>query len=180
MATWEQLRAFHRKHNLEGPGIYIVSVDPVEQPLVKVGMSKNLMSRLGDYKRNLGGRLKILGVARISGSKAVGGNVRQVAHAEKQMLADFGKDKLFNQREWVRGEHREDALRAFVHAHSAFAYGKPEGTALYMADDIVANRITNRKFIDLNENGQVTRLPVKADHNYNRLRRVLEAPWPHK
>jgi hypothetical protein len=179
MATWSELKAFDRKHDLKGPGLYIVSVDPSPTPLLKVGMSKNLMSRLADYKRNLGGTLKVLGVARVSGAKADYG--RNVQLAEKAMLQMIGKDSLFNEREWVKGEHVDDAIKAFSYAHHSFSHRKPEGTAIYLADDIVANRAENRKFIDITKDGQLVRkLPVQADHTYKRLRRVLEGPWRQK
>jgi hypothetical protein len=164
MASWEQLKTFARSHDLTGAGLYVISVDPTPTPLVKVGMSKNLMSRIADYRRNLGGRLKVLAVARVP----------QTQHAERNMLQMIGKDNLWNEREWVKGEHLDDALKAFAYAHHAFAYKKPHGTAIFLGEDISANRKDNRQFIDLTKDGQlVRRLPVQADHTYKRLRRVL-------
>ena len=171
MASWEQLKHFDRSHNLKGPGLYVVTVDPEPAPLVKVGMSKNLMKRLSDYRRNLGGRLRILAVARVDGAERDYG--KHVALAEKVMLQMIGTDKLFNNREWVKGIYRDDALKAFAYAHHAFAYGKKEGGAIYLGDDIKTNRKDNRQFIEFKDGELVRKLPVQADHTYKRLRRVL-------
>lgn len=176
MATWEQLQSFARTHDLKGPGLYIVSVDPTRTPLIKVGMSKNLMSRIGDYRRNLGGRLKILAVARVSGNQGTSG--RDVQLAEKSMLQMIGADNLYHQREWVDGSKFDDAYKAFAYAHHAFSHGKPHGHAIYNAQDIKTNRKQNRQYINIMKDGQLERqLPVKADHNYKRLRRVLDNPY---
>ena len=168
----EELKLFERSHNLKGAGLYVVTAQPEPTPLIKVGYSKNLMTRLSDYTRNLGGRLKILAVARIDG--ALGEHGKPVTMAERSMLQMIDKETLFNEREWVKGEYKDDAMRAFAYAHHSFAHGKKEGAAIYLGDDIRANRKTKRTSVEVRDGERVRELPVQADHpQYRRLRRLI-------
>jgi hypothetical protein len=178
MATWEQLQTFSKSHNLTGPGLYVVSTLPTHEPLIKVGFSKNVLGRVKQYRKNLGGQLRILGVARVTGQ--LGGDGRRpVRKAERHML-DMLKDDIWGKNEWVKGESRENALNSWAMAHHEYAKDTPHGQFLYTSQDIVANLKTQPKHYEITRGGEVVqRLPLTdvGGRQYTRLRRILENPW---
>jgi hypothetical protein len=179
MATWEQLQVFARSHAVDGPGLYVVSTLPSAEPLIKVGYSKNVMTRVKQYRKNLGGQLRILGVARIPGN--LGGDGRRpVKEAERIMLGLIGKDNIESRNEWVSGKAKDHALNSWALAHHAFTKDSTHGQALYTADEIVANRKQQPKSYDITSRGRVLEtLPLTdlGGRQYTRLRRVLDKPW---
>ena len=131
MASLVEARRFAEKHDLAGPGIYVIQPKAgVVMPPIKVGFSTNLARRLEEYRRIWPFGMEIHGVARTA-------NAYQAERIMLKTLAPFVKHK----HEWIDAERKSAVMDAWARAHQTIAKGTHHGKNLFTAETLRSGKL---------------------------------------
>lgn len=165
MATFKEFFDFSRNTNanMKKAGLYAIQPEPYEgEPPIKVGYSRNLVSRLGSYRNIYPQGIRVHMVGRVPARDQVHPSVNRddVVEAEKRMLGALtGKYK--DRKEWFLPEKIEDIKKALTNAQKQFALTIPMQARLYNAEDIKRlSKTVKREIPEYQEHQQSTLQPL--------------------
>ena len=144
MASFKEFFDFGRNTNanVKRGGLYAIQPEkPVGEPPLKVGHSRNLISRMGSYRNQYPQGIRVHMIGRVAGRDQDFPSVSRddVVAAEKKMvksLSDTLTETYMNRKEWFSADKLDKVKKALADAHNHYAISLGMQARLYTGDDI--------------------------------------------
>lgn len=165
MATYKEFFDFARNSNanMKKAGLYAIQPEPYKgEPPIKVGYSRNLVSRLGSYRNVYPQGIRVHMVGRVPARDQMHPSVNRddVVEAEKRMLAVL-TDKYMKRKEWFQPGSLQEIKKALTDAQKKFALTIPMQARLYDSKDIKRlSKVVKREIPEYEEQQPSTLQPL--------------------